>query len=143
MRTDLFAGSLLSVLLAGTVMFAVGSVNASSVVWAVSLDASSSGQTDVTVSSSASNVKSFRVGAVINATSTNPISGVYGWQFTVHYDATVFVAQGDPDPLATLGNSLGLYPDGAANTVMFGAQTAASTVSWAGLISANKAFGSF
>src|SRR2546425_6491644 len=143
MRTDLFAGSLLSVLLAGTVMFAVGSVNASSVVWAVSLDASSSGQTDVTVSSSASNVKSFRVGAVINATGSSPLIGVYGWQLTVNYNRSMFIPQGDPNPLATVGNSLGLYPDGAVNTVLFGAQTTAGTVNWAGLVSAGGAFGSF
>ena len=101
----------------------------------VNLDASSISQTDVIVLPSASEPKSFRVGAVVNASSTNSVANVYGWQFTINYNATAFVPQGDPDPA-------GSYPDGAANSVLFGAQTTPGTVNWAGLVSLTQAFGS-
>ncbi len=103
--------------------------------WTVNLDANSTGPTDVTLTSSNSNAKSFRVGAVINATSTNPINNVFAWQFTINYNASAFVPQGDP-------TGVSLYPDGAVNTVLFGGQTTSGTVNWAGLINAGKAFGS-
>jgi len=102
----------------------------------VNLDASNTGQTDAIVSRSATQPKSFRVGAVVNASNTNQVSNVYGWQFEIDYNATAFAPQGDPDPFSS-------YPDGAANTVLFGAQTTAGTVNWAGLASATLAFGSF
>ncbi len=124
---------LIGLTLAGAFLGAVTPVRANPG-WVVSLDANSTSQTDVTVTSSASQSKSFRVGAVINASSTSPLS-VFGWQFTVYYNATAFVPQGDPDPAS-------LYPDGAANTVLFGAQTATGTVNWAGKIAAGQAFGS-
>src|SRR6266516_294984 len=107
------------------------------------LDASNTSQTDTVVSVSASEPKSFRIGVVANATITSPVQRVYGWQFTIGYNSTAFVPQGDPNPLATPDNQYGLYPDGAVNTVLFGAQTAFGTVNWAGLISANNAFGSY
>ncbi len=113
---------------------AVTSVRASPS-WSISLDANSTGPTDVTVSSSASQSKSFRVGAIINASSAAPLNGVFGWQFSINYNATAFIPQGDPDAAS-------LYPDGAANTALFGAQTASGTVSWAGKIAAGTAFGS-
>ncbi len=104
-------------------------------VWSVNLDANSITQTDSVVSSFASQGKSFRIGAIINATFANPISNMYGWQFQINYNASAFIPQGDP----TLASS---YPDGAANNVLFGAQTTTGTVNWAGLLAANKAFGS-
>jgi hypothetical protein len=118
-------------------------VQASPTTWSVSLDANSPGQTDTTIESSATDQKSFRIGAVINATGSSPLTGVYGWQLTINYNRSIFIPQGDPNPLATAGNSLGLYPDGASNTVLFGAQTTTGTVNWAGLVSAGGAFGSF
>ena len=104
----------------------------------ISVDANSVNATDANVDRSASQPRSFKVGAVINATSANPVSNVFGFQFVINYNASAFVAQGDPDPSATPGNPLGLYVDGAASTVNFGAQTAPGTVNWAGLIAANK-----
>ncbi len=112
------------------------------VAWAVSLDANSSGPTDAIIEPAAIDAKSFRVGAVINGTSANPLNGVFGWQFTINYNASGFIPQGDPNPAASL---LGLYPDGAAPTVSFGGQITTGTVNWAGLLSpaVGCAFGSF
>ena len=134
---------LLAVLLGEIVSSNLRPVHAAGISWAVSLDAASTSQTDVALSSSASNAKSFRVGAIVNATDVNPLNGVFGWQFAVTYHRTVFAPQGDPNPLATSGNSLGLYPDGAVNTVLFGAQTTAGSVNWAGLANAGYAFASY
>src|SRR6266540_4204510 len=102
----------------------------------VSLDANSINQTDVLLQATFSRATSFRVGAIVtNASTANPISSVYGWQFTINYNASAFIPQGDP-------SAASLYPDGAANTVNFGAQTTTGTVNWQGLINANNAFGS-
>jgi len=88
---------------------------------------------DNTVATNATQVKSFRIGAVINSSTTNPLSGVYGWQFGIVYNSTAFLPLGDPSPTG--------YPDGAGSTALFGAQTATGTVNWAGKIAANQAFG--
>src|SRR6266568_1262156 len=102
----------------------------------INLDAASTSQTDIVRAATASNAHGFRIGAIVaNASSTNPISSVYGWQFTINYNASAFIPQGDPNPT-------GLYPDGAFNTILFGAQTTTGTVNWQGLINANNAFGS-
>ncbi len=119
----------------GSGILAVKPVRASPV-WSVNLDANSISQTDIVISPSANQGKSFRIGAVINATATNPLMNVYGWQFVIFYNASAFVPAGDPD-LASL------YPDGASNTALFGAQTTYGAVNWAGLLAANEAFGSF
>jgi PKD repeat protein len=99
----------------------------------VSLDANSSSATDATVETSANDAHTFRIGAIVNATPANPLLNVFGFQFSINYNATAFVAQGDP-------SSTSVYPDGAGNTVDFGAQTTAGTVNWAGLLGADKAF---
>ena len=125
---------ILVVLLAGMISTAVPPARAASFL-TVSLDSSSTSQTDVVISPSSTAVKSFRIGAIINASSTGPLNSVYGWQFTINYNSTAFVPQGDP-------SAASLYPDGAVNTVLFGAQTTAGTVNWAGLLNANNAFGS-
>ncbi len=119
---------------AGAALSNLRTVAAVSVV-GVNLDANSTSQTDIINSTDPSPAKSFRIGAIINTTTSGPISNIYGWQFTINYNASAFVPQGDPDPSST-------YPDGAANTVLFGAQTTAGTASWAGLVAASKAFGS-
>src|SRR6266702_7881349 len=76
----------------------------------VNLDAQSISQTDVLRVATFSNAHGFRIGAyVANASLTNPINSVYGWQFTIGYNASAFIPQGDP-------NAGGLYPDGAFNT---------------------------
>ncbi len=101
----------------------------------VDLDAASTTQTDTVRAITASNAHGFRIGAIVaNASTTNPISNVYGWQFQINYNASAFIPQGDP-------SAASLYPDGAANVVLFGAQTTVGTPNWAGLISANQAFG--
>ena len=105
-------------------------------VYQVSLDANSLSQTDVTVATNATQVKSFRIGAVINSSTTNPLAGVFGWQFGIIYNSSAFFPLGDPSP--TSG-----YPDGAASTALFGAQTTAGTVNWAGRIAGSQAFGSY
>ncbi len=94
----------------------------------VNLDGNSMSQIDVVVSATATQTKSFKVGAVVNASSANSISNVFGWQFEIDYNATAFIPQGDP-------SAAGSYPDGAANTVLFGAQITLGTVNWAGLSS--------
>jgi hypothetical protein len=114
-------------------------------VYAVNLDANSSSLTDFTVEASASDVHTFRVGAVINASSANPLLNVQGWQFQIDYNASAFVPRADPDPAATPGNPSGLYVDGAANTVLFGANpnivnNAGVIENWNGLIAAGTAF---
>src|SRR5438093_8248123 len=125
---------LLVLLLAG--LFATSNVQrAHALSQGVSLDAANTGQTDIMVAPTATNTHAFRVGAVLtNTSATNPINSVYGWQFTIGYNASAFIPQGDP-------SAGGLYPDGAFNTVLFGAQITTGTVNWAGLISAQQAFG--
>jgi len=108
-------------------------VTAQGPVVAVNLDANSSGQTDVVLTSSASQVKSFRLGAIINASSSTPLSGVFGWQFAVTYNSSAFVPQGDPSPSSS-------YPDGAESTVLLGSQNSPGAVNWAGLVATQKAF---
>src|SRR5712691_4353548 len=80
---------------------------AAAIVVGVNLDMNSTSQTDVIISTSANQVKSFRIGATVNATSTNQISNVYGWDLQINYNASAFVPQGDPS-LASLS------PDGPA-----------------------------
>src|SRR2546425_4211790 len=104
----------------------------------VNLDASSISLTDFLVAPSATDVKTFRVGAVINTTSANPLLNVLGWQFEIDYNATAFVPQADPNPI-------GLYPDGADNTVLFGANpnivnNAGVIENWNALLAAGGAF---
>src|SRR5256712_11468538 len=113
--------------------------------YVVNLDASSTSLTDFLVAPSATDVKTFRVGAVVNTTSANPLLNVQGWQFEIDYNATAFVPQADPDPSATPGNPSGLYVDGAANTVLFGANpnivnNQGVIENWNGLLAAGGAF---
>src|SRR3989441_693172 len=106
--------------------------------YVVNLDASSTSLTDFLVAPSATDVKTFRVGAVINTTSANPLLNVLGWQFEIDYNATAFVPQADPNPI-------GLYPDGADNTVLFGANpnivnNAGVIENWNALLTSGAAF---
>src|SRR5262249_25039737 len=84
----------------------------------------------------ASQAKTFNVGAVVNASGTGTcgttcISGVFGWQFSIIYDNTSFVPQADPTATAA---------DGASPTVQFGAQTTTGNPHWDGLMSTSNAF---
>src|SRR6266700_4140877 len=104
-------------------------------VWSVSLDASNTAQNDVLKQLTGSFAKTFRVGAIINASTLNPIPGIYGWQFQINYDPNYLVPQGDPSAISS-------YPEAAENVVLFGAQTTTGTENWAGRITTNTAFGS-
>jgi len=97
------------------------------------LDANSTSQTDVLVQNSVNAVRTFRVGAIVNASATIPLNNVFGWQFAVNYDPNVLVPQADPSATTP-------YPDGAASTILFGAQTSAN---WAAKIAASQGFGGF
>src|SRR3989454_5029255 len=89
---------------------------------------------DNSISFTAANVTTFRVGGILNAsltgktlTTTNcqgPPSGtvvgcgVFSWQFGIKYDPTVVTAQGDPN--AALCTS---YPECPENTIWYGSNT--------------------
>ena len=57
-------------------------------VFTVDLDANSISQTDTAVQSSFTTTKSIRVGAIINATGTDTIPNIFGWQIQINYDPT-------------------------------------------------------
>src|SRR5437879_370058 len=110
---------------------------------------------DNSISFTAANVTTFRVGGILNAsltgktlTTTNcqgPPSGtlvgcgVFSWQFGIKYDPTVVTAQGDPN--AALCTT---YPECPENTIWYGSQTSTpgststtgGQVNWAGFSSA-------
>src|SRR2546425_8628753 len=132
------------ILLAGLSIGAIRPAHAAPV-FVVNLDAASTSQTDLVLNPTAIQTHGFRVGAILNATTTNPLLNVQGWQFTIHYNATAFVPQGDPNPTAIPGNLGALYVDGATNTVLFGANlnlknSAGVTESWNALLGSGAAF---
>src|SRR2546426_6123392 len=99
----------------------------------------------------ASNSATFRVGAILNATTanvatstgdncvlTNPMGsqilcGVFGWQFQINYDPTVVTPVGDPSPTCAG------YPDCGASTIWYGSQTGVGSFNWAAGISSGQA----
>src|SRR2546425_82901 len=114
-------------------------------VYLANLDANSISQTDIALQTTFGPTHGFRVGALVNATSANPLLNVQGFQFTVHYNATAFAPQGDPNAGAVPGNTAALYVDGATNTVLFGANpnivnNAGVVENWNGLLTAGAAF---
>src|SRR2546427_706818 len=114
-------------------------------VYLVNLDANSISQTDLALQPTFGPTHGFRVGALVNATSANPLLNVQGFQFTVHYNATAFAPQGDPNAGAVPGNTAALYVDGATNTVLFGANpnivnNAGVVENWNGLLTSGAAF---
>src|SRR2546428_529772 len=114
-------------------------------VYLVNFDANSINQTDLLLQTTFSPTHGFRVGALVNASSANPLLNVQGFQFTVHYNATAFAPQGDPKAGAVPGNTAALYVDGATNTVLFGAnpnivKNAGVIENWNGLLTAGAAF---
>src|SRR5205809_927472 len=119
-------------LLAGVfTSFSVTTVHAAK--WTLNLDAANTSTIDVAIATTATNTHAFRIGTVLtNASTTNSLV-VFGWQFTINYNATAFTPQGDPSPASS-------YPDGAANTALFGTQTTAGTANWQGKIGAGQAF---
>ncbi len=121
---------------------------------AITIDGQSTGPTDQTIETSASEPKTFRVGVLVsNATSTggtHPVCTVsfpcglslYGWQFGLTYDPTVLIPQGDPNPLATPGNPNGFYVDSAEGTILLGNQPniGEGGATWATLFESGHAF---
>jgi PKD repeat protein len=103
--------------------------------FSVDLDGNSTSSTDVLVQASATQTKTFRVGAVINASSTNPLNNVFGWQFVINYNSTLVIPVGDPNPA-------GPYPDGASNAANFGAQNTAGSFNWQARVDGSLAFAS-
>src|SRR5947209_12005840 len=119
--------------------------------WTLSLDANSLSNVDAFPQASGTFGKTFFIGAVINASGStaptaptcplppnppNPtcLQNVFGWQFSIVYDNTSFVPQGDPTATAA---------DAAGPTVNFGAQTTAGNPNWAGRLTGTPtAFGS-
>ena len=121
------------------VVIALSAVSASTVrlvraspLWSMNLDANSTSQTDVTISSSSTQNKSFRVGVIVNASSAFPLSNVWAWSFEIDYNGSAFVPQGAPGPSSA-------YPDQAQSAILLGSQTRAGTVNWAGYQSDGKA----
>jgi len=100
--------------------------------WTVILDANSISVSDASPQVAGSVARTFNVGAIINASSTTSLTGVFGWQFGIIYDNTTLVPQGDPT---------GTGNDAAQSTVQFGAQTGTGNPNWAGQLSAGNAFG--
>src|SRR2546425_391880 len=141
------------ILLAGLSIGSIRPAHAAPV-YLVNLDANSTSQTDLIVQTTCPSslpapgclapTKGFRVGAVINASSLNPLLNIQGFQFTIHYNATAFAPQGDPNAAAVPGNPGFLYVDGATNTVLFGANlnivSATATTSWNALLASGAGF---
>src|SRR5712692_8934148 len=95
--------------------------------WTLSLSANSRTTSDSQIFPTCTTGKTFFIGAIINASGgVSPatavcgaqcLQNVFGWQFSIVYDNTSFVPQGDP--LA------GSATDPSGPTVNFGAQTTA------------------
>ncbi len=102
--------------------------------WTVILDANSISVSDASPQVAGSVARTFNVGAIINASSTTSLTGVFGWQFGIIYDNTTLVPQGDPT---------GTGNDAAQSTVQFGTQTGTGNPNWAHIMSSAQAFGGF
>src|SRR5881396_3190015 len=101
--------------------------------WTLNLDAANTSTIDVAIATTGTNAHAFRIGTVVTNASTTNTLNVFGWQFTINYNATAFTPQGDPSPASS-------YPDGAANTALYGTQTTTGTANWQGKITAGQAF---
>src|SRR2546422_10347065 len=101
MRRNTFLLSLLILLTIAGLATAVMPTHAATV-WAVNLDAQSLSNTDANPASTNTVAKTFNVGAIVNASGTTGVcgttclQGVFGWQFSIVYDNTTVVPQGDP-----------------------------------------------
>src|SRR5213593_4456268 len=71
-------------------------VHATSAAWPVLLDANSTSSNDALPNANLTAIKTFNVGAIIEANNTVPLAGVFAWQFAIIYDNTTVVPQGDP-----------------------------------------------
>ena len=100
--------------------------------WPVLLDASSTSTSDANPQTSNAVVNTFNLGVIIEANSTTPLNGVFGWQFGIIYDNTTVLPQGDP---VAFGAS-----DNAGPTVNFGSQTGTGNPNWAAKVVSGQAF---
>ena len=118
------------------------------------------GVCDISINTAASNATTFRIGAILNATSVNRATsniscggasqiscGVAGWQFAINYDPTIVTpgpakvsdfplpvkAVGDPSSFCTS------YPDCGEKAVWYGSQTSFGTANWAGFLQSGSA----
>jgi len=90
------------------------------------------GLCDILINTASTNVTTFRVGAILNASATSPsgsTANVFAWQFQINYDPTVVTPLGDPSSLCIA------YPDCGEKTVWFGSQLNTGTGNWAKAIS--------
>src|SRR5213594_1973231 len=108
-------------------------VHADSAAWPVLLDANSISSNDALPNANFTAVKTFNVGAIIEANSTVPLAGVFAWQFAIIYDNTTVVPQGDP-----IARQIA---DPAGPSINFGSMTGSGQVNWAGRIAASQGFG--
>src|SRR5881296_927120 len=76
--------------------------------WPILLDTNSTGNTDANPQATNIVAKTFSLGLILEANSTTPMNGVFGWQVSIIYDNTTVVPQGDPSPASAT--------DEAANT---------------------------
>src|SRR2546425_2345575 len=85
------------------------------------------GVCDTTITPTNSVVQTFRVGAIINASTAATVTGLYGWQYSISYDSSLVTPAGDQSPVCTA------YPDCGEKAVWFGSQanTVAGNVNWA------------
>ena len=115
------AAIVLLTLLASTVL-TVAPIHASTLSWAVSIDADSTGPTDADVQPSHNvlGLTTITIGAVLNASAAQPINNVRGWQFAIIYENT------------------SLTP----GQIQYGAQSGSGNPNWAGLVAAGSGFGS-
>src|SRR2546428_8841621 len=86
------------------------------------------GVCDTLINPAVTNVTTFRVGAIVNASSAGAVNGLYGWQYSITYNTSIVTPAGDPSQFCTA------YPDCGEKAVWFGSQTNAGNVNWAGAL---------
>ncbi len=89
-RTVARPATLVLTILLALDMLAVAPIHATTTSWTVSIDADSTGPTDANIQSSHNilGLTTITIGAVVNASSAQPITNVRGWQFAIVYDNT-------------------------------------------------------
>src|SRR5213594_1700344 len=133
-KNRVLLGLLVSLMLTGVLVFVTPVHPAVDPGWPVLLDANSISATDTLPQAAFSPVKTFNVGLILEANSTTPMPGVFGWEVSIIYDNSTVVPQGDP--------TVGSATDGAAPTITFGTMATAGQVNLAGKIAAAAGFGS-
>src|SRR3989441_2788537 len=86
------------------------------------------GVCDTLINPAVTNVTTFRVGAIVNASSAGAVNALYGWQYSITYDTSIVTPVGDPSRFCSA------YPDCGEKAVWFGSQNNAGNVNWAGAL---------